>query len=254
MREGMSSETFVAGLDLPDEPGGFRLESADEPPVEFSTSPQAVTIGAQIAEFTPRLDAAQRKAIADSMLIAQLAANKAADSNSEVIAWYRKYSDVLQGIGWGVRELEFQTQQVGSGNAGVHSAIIPVLTAMLGPAVAAGSLVISVLNGLKEMDKDKPWITVFDRASQHAHGAKFQVAYVDADAQGNPEITALCFGVEAARSVTQVLFFKFSQETATLSKANGRFTIDLGQLAQARDAIAARVNPFVQDFVKNIDI
>jgi len=249
------SRKFVAGLELPEPPPrrrGISLEAAEGP--EFSGAPQAVAIGAQLAEFTSKLSADTRAAVADSLLIAQLAANKAADSANEVFAWYRKYVDVLQGIGWQVRELEFQTQEVSDSNAGVHSAIIPVLTAMLGPAVAAGSLVISVLNGLKEMDKDKPWITVFDRASQHAHGAKFQMNFVDADGSGNPTITALCFGVDAQRSLTQVLFFKFSQESATLRKANGSFGIEASQLADSRAAISARVHPFVSDFIKNIDI
>ena len=111
-----------------------------------------------------------------------------------------------------------------------------------------------MLNGLKEMDSSSPWITVFDRASQHAHGAKFQVSYVDADAEGAPQISVMCFGIDAQRTVTQVLFFKFSQDSAEFKKANGKLAMSLAQLAEAREVIAQRVHPFIADYVKGLDI
>ena len=46
-------------------------------------------------------------------------------------------------------------------------------------------------------------VTLFDRSSQHAHGAKFQLAYVDADKMGQPQIALLCFGIRASRTITQ---------------------------------------------------
>ena len=250
------ARNYVMGLDLPPVP--VRKRGADGAPVPaavaFSEAPQAVVVGSQLTEFSAKVSADARSAIADSMLIAQLAANKAADAAADVFAWYRKYIEVLQKVGWKVQDMEFQTQQVSDKNLGVHSAIIPVLMAMLGPGVAAASLVISVLNGLKEMDSSSPWITVFDRASQHAHGAKFQVSYVDADAEGAPQISVMCFGIDAQRTVTQVLFFKFSQDSAEFKKANGKLAMSLAQLAEAREVIAQRVHPFIADYVKGLDI
>jgi hypothetical protein len=80
------------------------------------------------------------------------------------------------------------------------------------------------------------------------------VSYVDADAQGQPEITLLCFGIEAKRTITQVLFFKFSEESAEVKKATGKMAVSMERLNSAKNAIAERVQPFVADFVKNIEI
>ena len=250
------ARNYVMDLDLPAAPARTRGAGGapGAPPIEFSAVPQAVVVGSQLTEFSTNVSADARSAIADSMLIAQLAANKAADAAGDVFAWYRKYIEVLQKVGWTVQDMEFQTQQVSDTNLGVHNAIIPVVVAMLGPAVAAASLVVSVLNGLQEMDKNSPWITMFDRASQHSHGAKFQVGYVDADASGAPLINAMCFGIDAKRTVTQVLFFKFSQDSAELQKANGKLGMSLAQLDEARDVIAKRVHPFIADYVKDLDI
>jgi hypothetical protein len=244
-----SARDYVLNLDLPET--GPVFEAA---PMKFSNQREAIAVGAQLAEFTDAIPAGVRGAIADSILLAQLAANKATAESQDIFRWYDKYVEVLQNIGWQIHDLEFKTQQVSDKNLGMHRAIVPVLAAMLGAQAAAASIVLSVLNGLQEMDTGTPWITLFDQASQHAHGAKFQVTYIDADAQGNPEITLLCFGIQAQRTITQVLFFKFSAQSAEVKNAVGKLAVRMERLNAAKDAIAARVQPFIQDYVKNIDI
>ncbi len=242
---------YVLGLDLPEEPPA--LESMTEA-VEFSNETQLVTVGAQIAEFNAQVNPAVRAAVSDCLLLAQLAANKATAADRDVMAWYRKYVEVLQGVGWTVQSMSFQRQDLSALNGGVHQAIIPVVTAMLGPAVAAVSMVVSVLKGLQEMDKDSPWITVFDRASQHASGAKFQLAFVDAESDGSPQIRLLALAIDAHRTITQVLFFKFSDQGSTLSSAEGSLGINAARLESIKAPVAARVQPFLNDYLSAIDI
>ena len=71
---------------------------------------------------------------------------------------------------------------------------------------------------MSQMQADTPWITIFDNNSQHAQGAKFQMSYVDADAQGHPEINLVCVGIEADQTITQVLFFKVTDQSATIRR------------------------------------
>jgi len=248
---GPSARDYVLSLELPH--GSPALETLGAPAVEFSDAPQAIVIGDQLAEFTKQVSAALRTAIADSMLIAQLAANRAA-AQTDVLTWYNKYVEVLQNLGWQVHDFQFESQQVSNPNLSVHEAIIPVLAAMLGPQAAIASLVMTVLKGLQGMSTNRPWITLFDQSSQHAEGAKFQVAHVDANASGQPEIALICFTMSASRTITQVLFFKFSEASAELKKAESKLVIDLGRLESAKDALANRVAPFINDFIKKIDI
>ena len=245
--------SYVQSLDLPELRSGFASFAIGAEP-QFSSRPQALAVGSQLAEFSGDVDPEARAAVADSLLIAQLAANKAADQEADVLAWYRKYIEVLQGVGWLVGALEFESQTVSDLNADVHRAIVPVLTAMLGPAAAATSLVLTVLSGLESMNRDSPWIAAFDRASRHASGAKFQVSQVDVAQGGDPRITALCFGIEAKRTVTQVLFFSFSNSSAELKKAQGTLSMPASRLLASSGVIAERVRPFVTDYVRNIDI
>lgn len=246
----MSAADYVRALELPD--ASPVLESSGG--ARFSTGPEGVAVGSQLVEFTGQVSQDLRGAIADSMLLAQLAASKAAADSPDVFRWYDKYVEVLQRVGWQLREVEFQKQALSDSGASLHEAIIPVIAAMLGPQAAAASLVLGVLNGLRDMDRNAPWITLVDRASRHGHGAKLQVGYVDANDRGEPVVTLACFGINASQTITQVLFFKHRAQNAELKKATGTMAAQLARLESARDAMANRVAPFVSDYIAKLDI
>ena len=245
---------YVLGLELPDAPP--QLESAEPAAISFGAEHEAVVVGAQVAEFSPLVAAEQKAVVADCLLLAQLAANKATAAAPDLMAWYRSYVQVLQGIGWTVQSMEMEEKQVSDMDGGVHQAIVPVLTAMLGPAAAGVSMVVSVLKGLQEMNNDSPWITVFNRASQHASGAKLQIGFVDVDPNDASAISIklLALALDAKRTVTQVLFFKLSKNDAKLKKAEGQLGITAARLLSIRDAVAGKVQPFLIDNISKIDI
>jgi hypothetical protein len=147
-----------------------------------------------------------------------------------------------------------QAQDVSDKNLSVNKAIIPVITALLGPQVAAVSMVLSVLNGLKDMDSTSPWITLFNQSSQHSSGAKFQLSYVDADASAQPQITLVCLAINATRTITQVLFFKFSSAGAQLKRGKTTMSTSSALLEAGKAAIQQRVNDYIAANIANISI
>jgi len=245
---------FVQGLDLPAPPP--QLESAEAAEFSFGPDQQAVVVGAQVAEFSPQVTPEHKALVSDCLLLAQLAANKATAASPDLMAWYRSYVQVLQGIGWNVQSMDMEEKQVSDMDGGVHQAILPVLTAMLGPAAAGISMVVSVLRGLQEMDKESPWITVFNRASEHASGAKLQFGFVDVnpDDPSAIHVKLLALALDAKRTITQVLFFKVSKHDATLKRAEGQLAITAARLDGIRDAVAGKVQPFLLDNISKIEI
>ncbi|SEJ88915.1 hypothetical protein SAMN05428950_104173 [Sphingomonas sp. OV641] len=244
---------YVRALDLP-ESGAF-LERIESVPIT-GAGQEALAIGTQLTEFTAAVPADLRRRVADTMLLAQLAADKAMKTrpDAEPFAWYDKYSEVLQTVGWRLADMEQVERRLDEQGGDVHRAIIPVVTAALAPGAAAASIVLAVLKGLGDMDEDAPWITVFDRSSAHARGAKFQVGHVDVDDAGNPQMTLVCFSIDAKRTITQVLFFKFKDQETKVRQAVRKLSSTPAHLALAGDEIAERVRPFIVDFVRSIDI
>ncbi|MBK1615551.1 hypothetical protein CKO44_18985 [Rubrivivax gelatinosus] len=250
---------YVRSLELPDAPprratrGGLTESAAVAGSFGEPQQAAVVAVGAQLAEFGASVLPGQRSAVADCLLLAQLAANKAAAADADVLAWYARYVEVLQNIGWTTRSMEFKDTSADDNDSGVHKAILPVLTAALGPAMAATSLVISVLKGLQEMDASSPWITIFDRSSTHVRGAKFQLGSVAADA-GQMRFKLVALAIEARKEITQVLFFKLSSEHARLRAAEGELDIALDRLESIQAAVAARVQPFLLDNIGRIEL
>jgi hypothetical protein len=247
----LAIHNFIKSLVLPDR--GPAFETAGTPP-EYSSKQEVVAVGAQLAEFSTAVSADLRPLISNSMLLAQLAANKATADSASVFDWHEKYRAVLSNIGWQVQGGEQQVQQVSNADLSVHKAIVPVLVAMLGPQVAAVSLVVSVLQGLNDMDKASPWITLFNQSSQSARGAKLQISYVGADDHGEPAISLLALAIAAERTITQVLFFKFSQQKAELRKSTSSLATTAQRLNTDKDVIEGRIRDFINDYVKNVEI
>lgn len=249
---------YLESVRLPVPPGEFEgLRGEELPPAPAYTSDvdQAVTIGSQIAEFAANVPAELRPQISNSFLLAQLAANREIqDNGGGTKEWYDRYVDVLANIGWLVESNQESVREVTGSSLEVHKEIIPVLTAALGPAVAARTVIISVLNGLAEMDKDQPWITLFDSESQRASANQFQIAYAAVDENSKPRISLVCFELNASRSITQVLFFKFSTSSAHLRHFGAELGINPAVFESTKGIVENRIAQYVASYVADIPI
>ena len=132
-----------------------------------------------------------------------------------MIDWVTAYHDVLLQTGWIQRgEAEAWTEERVLG-ANVHEKILSVVAVVLGAAPAALAIVTAALESLHAMNDDSPWITLFDRRGRSATAVGFQVANCEAS-EGGAALHAVDFRVHAAQELTQVLFFKFTSQKASM--------------------------------------
>lgn len=231
-------------------------EGPSSPPALWfaDREPQLVAIGSLIAEFRTGLDATRRRAVADSLLLALLAADRSTADDPSVASWYRRFTDVLANSGWTAQSTAFTEQELPATKGGVREAVLPVLSTMLGPTLATSSLLLPLLNGLGQWQQESPGLKLFHRSSEQASGARFQIAFVDANASGDPEVKLMCFRIEAERNITEVLFFKTTDERALLHHASGHFSIGQAMLVSTRDAVAQRVASQLSAMVRNLEV
>ena len=224
------------------------------PPEFFEPKDQTVTVGSQLAGFAAGIDAELRQNISNAFLLAQLAANRRIeDTGGSPKDWYKMYISVLTNIGWTLEGNASAERDITGTTLQVHEQIIPVITAALGPAASAASTIISILNGLKEMNKDTPWITLFHRESQRVRANQFQVSYATKEGM-KPRITLLGFEFEAEKSVTQVLFFTFGSSEAKLKNFEVKLSLDEDVFAIVKDQIKAKIANYITGYVSDIEI
>lgn len=246
---------FVESVDLPGAPRGLEATvTGDLPPPDFE-SPEglSVAVGSQIASFAAEVPPKLRAFIADAFLLAQLAANKAIEGGGTGEDWYATYVATLGRLGWTAESADRSMRNVGGGSAEVHREIISVVTLLLGPGAAAAAGVTAVLNGLANMERDAPWITLFQRRSQRANANQFQISTAAIEA-GKPVVRLVGFELDAERSVTQVLFFRFGQADATLRQFSQTMSVNERLFEQVGPRVAEKLGHHVAEDIAGIEI
>ncbi len=254
----LEAVAYLENVKLPSPPDGLLGVMGHAIPTlpEYASGvDEAVTVGSQIAEFAADVPADMRPRISNSFLLAQLAANREIqDTGGGTKQWYDKYVEVLTKIGWLLESKQASMREVSANTLEVHKEIIPLLIAVLGTAVPAAVVVISVLKSLAEMDKDKPWITLFDRESRRASANQFQISYASVDENAGPRISLVCFELDASRSLTQVLFFKFSTAKATLSHFGADLGINPAVFERSIKVVEDRIADYVTNYIEDIKL
>jgi hypothetical protein len=263
----MKSEYFraiVESIPMPDIPARVELAGEEEATGDLAidaaltaaAQPQTV-IGSQLVQFDAAFPQDIRTDCSSGFLLAQLAADRATLDSGMTGAegaqhWQTVYLDTLTRLGW-ILERKSASSRTASATSGhVHKEIVPVLTAALG-GTAGAALIVGLLNGLQEMSPDSPWITLFDQQSRHASAHLFQVSY-GALVGDTPAMSVVCFQLTALREVTQVLFFRLGDTTATLDHFEVSLRLNRAAFDAVRDVVAKRVFPFLADHVAEIKI
>lgn len=250
------ARSFIADVELPPRPlSGAIPQNADPTiPVFETVKEQAAVVGSDVVSFVSGVDAATRGALSNCALLAQLAANSRVPEKKNIYAWYKAYFEVLSSIGWTVQEDGFAEFSETSDGFEVHEKIMEVAAILLGPGTTALAVIKSTLDALKAMESDNGWLTIFERETQHAEAARFQISVAEQSGAGDVMVSMMAFGVEASNKVTQVLFFKIKKHKAKLRHNSAKMSIDSGSLTDLAEDIRKRVRDYQRAFIANLTI
>ena len=250
-----TARAFVTAAKLPAPPPP-RAGMAKAIPVGFDAArDQAAVVGSDVISFVKGLTPEQRTDVVNASLLAQLVAKKKVPEPKtlkDVGAWYDEYFDVLSHVGFLIQEKSFATYAEQSQDFEAHEAILEVAATLLTGSPGALMLVKSSLEALRKMSGDSPWILLFNRESQSANTARFQVSLVDQDERAQFLVSLMAFGLEAKTRLTQVLFFKFRSNQVTLQHYSGKVTINGQVLAGVREQIAGKLGAYTDDYVQRL--
>jgi len=252
-----SARSFIRGATLP--PPRLRRD-ATEPPTPLNLADtafqqgkdQAAVVGSAVVSFVKGVTIERREAIVNSSLLAQLVAKRAVPDATDIDAWYRVYFDTLAHVGWVVQDLVFKEYNEESESFDAHQAILTVITALLGQAPAALALVKTTLEALQSMNQNSPWITIFNRESQSARVARFQVSLAEQDDDGQFMVHTMAFALKAGTTITQVLFFKARSSEAHLRYHSGDVTINAAVLEAVNPDLRAKLAAHARDFISTL--
>lgn len=250
-----AGRTFVTGVDLSGLPRYKPkfLGTAQPPFSPDPTSDQSVIVGSDIISFTSGVTAERRQAITNVALLAQLVASKQAPSPADTAAWYAAYFDVLSNLGWVLQDRAFSKFESSSQQADVSDAVLDIAAALLGgPATIGYQTIKATLDGLRKMHEHSPWITLFERESHHANTARFQIGLAHPAEADDFLVTLMAFSLHAESTFSQILFFKFRKEDATLDHYSASVSLNEDVLLGTAKAVSEKVVEFSQGYIRSL--
>lgn len=250
----MSPEEYIQSVDLTGTPRPIVEQAAEFDPsaaVFDQARTQAQVVGSGVFSFAPGVSTEARQAISDSLLLAQLVANKRGNVVSQPIRWFDEYVTALAGLGWTTSSSAWTDYSKSGTAADVHQQVLAVLSAALGPAPAALAIITSAVGALKAMDPKSSWLRLFSRESEHAEFARFQLGAVESEGD-TVAISMVACVIVASSTITQVLFFKFRQENASFQANNTRVTTSTASLVKRHPLVEAKVSAYQDNYLSSI--
>ncbi|NRF65782.1 hypothetical protein HLB44_02160 [Aquincola sp. S2] len=252
-----TTRRFISRSRLPKVPRsadrGLRGAIEDLPPLELKAKDaQALVVGSGLVVAAEKVPVQVREDVVNCTLFAQLVATAEVGDPTKVNEWYGAYFRALTNLGWAQSDQQFQKYRFDTSGAVAHQAVLPVVTALLGPQAAALAVLKAAFDGLKEMSENAPWITLFERYSRVEQSAHFQVATAEVGEGGLVQVALVAFDLQAHSELIQVLFFKFNKAKTLLNYSAGRATIYEAALASQREALAQRLAAYRKAYVGQV--
>jgi hypothetical protein len=231
---GLTSDTLAASLD--------------------AAKNQATVVASDVIAFVNGISAEGREAIINSSLLAQLVTKKKVTDPDDVEGWYRTYFETITNLGWVIQEKLSAEYKQTAMNFETHKAVLAVAATFLGAGATALTLVTSAINALHSMNEQTPWITIFDRESQHAKTARFQITLVEPGPKEQFLVSMLAFGMKADKTITQVLFFSAKMDQVRLRHDSCKLTIAPTILTPALPALRAKLSAHLANNIAVMEI
>ncbi|MFY9995262.1 MAG: hypothetical protein WAK61_09735 [Leclercia sp.] len=246
------AKQFIADTNLPSKPEIFGFDGGL--PELKTTQDQALVVGSNAISFMAGVDAELRHIIMDSSLFAQLAASREVDVDTDPLKFFEAYFNNLAVIGWVIQKKESAEFTFEENTFDVHQAIIGVITTFLSPIAGAAKAVLAVLTGLRNMGRDAPFITLFNKQSRHGEIGRFQFTYIYSGPNHGLTAEVMAFSLKADNTLTQVLFFKLQKGKTSLRRSTGELSIDVDAMKSLGSQLNVKMKAYRSAYIASVDL
>jgi hypothetical protein len=216
-------------------------------PVKLDQIPDGIVSGKTLIDNSAAPVLELRAGVTLALLFAERVATKAMQPGQSEDDWFKAFKANMIQLGFAVEGGAWTKNTFKSKGLFVHKAIIPFLEVALG-GVGIGPIIIAALKNLNEVDKDKPWITLFDQQSRVFTTSETHFAAV-INGDTNTTVRHVAARLDFAASETNVLFFKFKKNKVDFQSATTTMLIDNTSLAKIEPQLRARLEADAQNFI-----
>lgn len=242
--------SFVRSLELAPIPKSIAALGHVGFAAEEDKKSAAVDAGSLVS-FVGGLSKTHQSDVLNSTLLAQLAANKKYDRESQTKEWYGFYRNVLENVGWVIQEFDFTKFNDNSASFSVDEVVIKLLAAIATQNDIA--VVAETIEAMKALGSDDGRVKLFDHNSTNLQKGNFQIGVAN-DADGVVVMKMAAFYFNTDQSVTNVLWFRFQSANTSMYQSKQVINLDNDVYAQVRADVIAKLGDNARKFVAEIEI
>ena len=229
--------TYIEALPLAayEAPDG-RRDMAESVPIKDM---KATVNASALLSFVDGLEGDDKSDVLYSIQFAQRAASAAHDKFDETPAWYRKYIDVLEILGWAGEQFAFTRTGESHTNVQMDKEALSIIT-----AVATGNQLAVLTKSIEALGKladDSGQIDLFDFQSSNVLGGNFQIGAAEKGENGLVSFAVGAFYFKATERKKKFLFVKWSTKQVNLFTAAQRMVFNQEIYAVHRDVVKNRL-------------
>ncbi|MEW6218892.1 MAG: hypothetical protein AB1634_05065 [Thermodesulfobacteriota bacterium] len=245
---------------LAERPLTFRAVTRGEPgppppPLPAAALPedlQAAVDAGTLLSFVDGLSPQERDDVLFSVQLAHRGASGAFNRFTNTEAWYNKYMDILNRLGWAAEQLAFVRHDQSQGEIRMDQAALAVITAI------ATQNQLAVLNAavkaLEELAEEDSTIRLFDFQTAASASANFQIGAVQKADNGALGMAMGAFHVQGLDTRRRFLFFSWGAQKIQFWTAAQKMTLNTTFYAQHRHLVIKALGAGVADYIGGLTL
>lgn len=238
--------SFLTGLEL-DVPNLVEVATVSDGTENDSASVDA----GSLITFSGGISKRDQADVKNSCLLAQLAANKKFDRETETEQWYRFYADVLENVGWVIRGFSFE--KLSSYGASFEASVI--MMEILAAICTADEMmaVKATIDAFRKLANDDYRVRIFDSCSHSDKKGNFQHSSCFLkDGSVTMNLGACYFST--TQHITRLLFTKFSASDVEAYKGSQQVELDMDVYDQVRQMVIDKLGDNAQRYIGDLEI
>lgn len=238
---------FIDAIELPERaPRRFVTEP---PPPDFSQD--GFVSAGSLASFDDAVSDDRKADVLHSELLAQLAADKAYDAQTQPMEWYGKYTEVLKNIGWVIQAQDWRPYHSSSASFDIDAAVLDILRAVaLGDGLA---IIQATFEALRNTGQDSSQVEMFDHKSTKGGNANFR-AFPCYMAEMGIAVSFSGYQITTTETITHFLWWTFRSSDTEVQAAASTYVLDEQVYEPLRKAILDKLGLNANEFINGLEI
>ncbi|AWY42526.1 hypothetical protein DKY63_22490 [Pseudomonas putida] len=231
-------------------PRAFADFTSNQPPHDIN-KPTASVMPGTIDAFLPGVSQQTIDDVNLCKLVMQNAASKLYPEDAQLFEWYKYYVEGLKKLGWVIQNKDIQEVTIRRIGLTMDQVALEVSRGLIGANAAQILATVGKL-AVDAVQQNPRAIEIFNYGYKLGKQAKFDIAPVWVDNNGQANMVLNCISLDARESTRGILFWKSTRQSTTIKTGAVRTYLDNNVFARLRDAMYQKYSDAGQKFIEEL--